>query len=263
MTAAAVPGRWWVVPRPNPDAGLRLICFPYAGGNASMCRSWHASLPWDVEVCAAQLPGRANRISEPAFNRLAGLVEAIGAVIEPLCDRPVALFGHSMGAVVAFEVARWLRRHGRPAPVHLLVSGRRAPHLPQTRPPNYLANDEEFIAKLGELNGTPPDLFRHPEILQLLLPTLRSDFQAIETYQYTEEPPLNCPITVFGGRDDEESGGVMLDAWQRHTKVNCSKHLMDGGHFFIHSDEPRLLSLLRLELLRTLHTLRMAPWSRR
>jgi medium-chain acyl-[acyl-carrier-protein] hydrolase len=248
--------RWWLVPRLNAAALIRLFCFPHAGGTASLCRTWHATLPSEIEVCGAQLPGRANRISEPAFSRLTDLVEAIGAAMTPLLDKPVAFFGHSMGAVVSFELARWLRRHHGLQPVHLFVSGRRAPQLPQTNAPTYLTRDDQFLATLGELNGTPQDFFREQALLELILPTLRADFEAVETYRYLDEPPLDCPIMVFGGRDDEESIDGRLDAWQSQTNRSCSKYMMDGGHFFIHSNEQRMLSLIRTGLLRNLAAVR-------
>src|ERR1051325_6521141 len=236
MTMRTGVGRWWVVARPNPAATLRLLCFPHAGGSASTFHAWHANLPAEAEVRAAQLPGRANRIAEPAFKRIGDLVEEIGATILPLADRPIALFGHSMGAIVSFEIARWLRRHRGVEPAHLFVSGRRAPHLPdRTNPPRYLANDDDLLAKLAELDGTPADVFRDPELFKSLVPTLRADFEVVETYDYAGEPPLDCPITAFGGHDDTETHDGRLDAWQSQTTRTFSRHFFDGGHFFLQS----------------------------
>jgi medium-chain acyl-[acyl-carrier-protein] hydrolase len=254
MTPVSVFDRWWVIPRPNSAASLRLVCFPHAGGNASVFRAWHTSLPSEIEVCAVQLPGRANRMAEPAINRLADLVEAIGVAMTPLLDKPVALFGHSMGALMGFEVARWLRRHRGLLPAHLMVCGRRAPQLPATESPHYLQDDEAFLANLSRLKGTPVDLLH--DLLPLILPTMRADFEAVETYKYTDEPPLACPITVFGGRDDEESLEGRLTAWQSQTTGTFSEYLMDGGHFFMHADEQGMLSRMGGELQETIAELR-------
>ena len=248
----SISQRWWIVARPNPSAHFRLFCFPHAGGNASTSRSWHASLPSAVEVYGVQLPGRANRIGELALTRLADLVEGIGLAIRPLIDRPMVFFGHSMGALLSFELARWVRRHYGVQPIHLFVSGRRAPQLSELDKQTYLASDADFIAKLSGLNGTPSDLFRDSELFDLVLPTVRADFKAVETYRYLEEPPLDCPITVYGGTEDPESQHGRMEAWDTQTTVGCSTHIVRGGHFFVQSNERELLFLLNASLLQVI-----------
>jgi medium-chain acyl-[acyl-carrier-protein] hydrolase len=239
--------RWWRVVQEGPDATLRLFCFPYAGGNASTFQKWAGRLPPDVAIYAIQLPGRVNRLKEPPFTRIPPLVEVLSAELLPLLDRPFALFGHSLGALVSFEIARQLARSDR-TPRHLFVSGRRAPYLDDQDAPRYLQNDEDFLATLHDLQGTPPELLEHAELLELMLPTLRADFELAETYRYAEGPPLRCPITVFGGRDDEESEGDRLEAWRVHTTERFAVHMLEGDHFSIQTSADDLLRRLGADL---------------
>lgn len=253
MTLRGIPNRrtdlGWVVHGPTADATLRLICFPYAGGTASVFRSWAAGLPGNIEVCAVQLPGRANRISEPPFTELDALVADVGQTVATHCDIPVAFFGHSLGSIVSFEVARWLRRHHGLLPVHLYVSGRRAPHLSNTEAPDYQKDDDAFLARLAELKGTPPELLANAELLQLVIPTLRADFQLAQTYRYLPGPPLSCPITVVSGREDEECTDARMDAWAQHTVGPFRKHLLDGHHFYLNTNTRALLKVLATDLV--------------
>lgn len=241
-------GPWCILTKRNRHARLRLFCFPYAGGSASIFQSWHAGLPDHVEVHAIQLPGRANRISEVPLTRVWKLVALLVEALMPLLDRPFAFFGHSLGAILGFEVARRLRCDWEIQPERLFVSGRRAPQIPDTDPPCYFKSDEDFLARLDDLKGTHPDVRSNTELVRLLLPTLRADFELAETYQYLENPRLTCPITVFGGRDDEETMNGRLEGWRLQTSGDFALNILDGGHFFIHTHENDLLSLLRLEL---------------
>src|SRR6266700_6933709 len=243
---------WWVRPKPNPQAALRLLCFPYAGGTASVFRTWHLALTGEVEVYGIQLPGRANRFVEPAFTRAPELVEVLGPALGSLFDKPFVFFGHSMGAIISFELSRWLRRHGKPLPSHLFVAGRRAPQIPDTDPPRYLLNDADFITSLSELNGIPNEVMNNPDLVRLALPVLRADVELSETYEYREEPPLTCPITAFGGVDDKEESLDIVNGWSAQTNSVFSFHAMAGDHFFIQSNETELLKLMRNELYKTL-----------
>ena len=237
--------------RRNPDAQLRLVCFPHAGGQAALFRTWHRDLPPAVEVHGIQLPGWGSRIGEPPVSDLAAVVAETSAAIALLHDRPLALFGHSLGAVLAFEVARRLCRHGR-APRHLFVAGRRAPQVRGTNPVTHDKSDAEFVARLGELAGTPPEEFHDRELLQLVLPALRAGFKLAETYRYVPGVPLSCPITVIGGADDEESLDDRLDAWQAQTTRRLAKFIVAGDHFFPISNRAALLEILRRELSHSL-----------
>src|SRR5262245_13523490 len=238
----------WTVARPRPEALIKLFCFPYAGGSAAVFRSWAADLPDGVEIHALQLPGRAGRIVEPPFTDLNALVRAIGAETVGLLDRPFIFFGHSLGAVVSFELARWLRREHRLLPEHLFVSGRRPPQVPPKQPPNYSKSDADLLASPQEMNGTPPEVLGNAEILGLMLPTLRADFQLVETYRYTEERPLACPITVFAGAADPEADPAHAEAWRLQTAGRFAAYTIGGDHFFINSHKPDLLRILRAEV---------------
>jgi medium-chain acyl-[acyl-carrier-protein] hydrolase len=242
----------WTVVKPRPQALIRLFCCPYAGGNATLFRPWALELPETIEVRALQPPGRATRMAEKPFTNLAAFVEAIGPHTVELIDRPFVLFGHSLGAIVAFELARWLRRHHRSRPEHLFVSGRRAPEIPESDPPKYTKSDEDLVASLHEMNGTPPEVLAHEELLGLMLPMVRADFQMIETYEYVEERPLGCPITVLSGEADPEDGPEDVAGWRSHTSSRFTQHTLAGDHFFINTNHAEVLRLVRTELARTL-----------
>lgn len=244
----AATSRWFIYPKPNPDAILRLFCFPYAGGQSLIYRTWAKSFPKSIEVCLAELPGRGMRLHEPPFTRLPPLVEAIGQAIIPHLDKPFAFFGHSMGALIAFELARYLRRERGPEPVHLLVSGRGAPGIPKTERATYDLPEPEFIEEIKRLNGTPKEVLEHEELMQLMVPLLRADFGICQTYQYVDEAPLSCPVSAYGGLQDGDVPKENLDAWRAQTNVHFNMRMLPGDHFFIHSAEPLLLRLLNVEL---------------
>lgn len=183
------------------------------------------------------------------FTQLEPLVQVIAEVLLPYLDKPFALFGHSMGAVVSFELARLLRRQYKREPLHLFVSGRRAPQIPSSQACIHTLPEVAFLDKLRRLNGTPTAVLENVELMQLLLPTLRADFAVIETYIYAAEPPLSCPITVFGGLQDDEVGLDDLQAWRQHTNACFSLQLFPGDHFFLHSAPELLLQSLARTIL--------------
>ena len=233
----------------NPDANFRLFCFPYAGGNAQIFRSWSNHLSPKIEVCPAELPGHGRRRKETPFTDLNELVSAIVPIITPHLDKPFAFFGHSMGALIAFELTRTLRNQGQPLPTHLLVSGRRAPQLPEDDSPSYNLPDDELIKKLRWLQGTSSKVLDDPEMMQLMLPILRADFEVCETYQYTEQTPLPCPIVAFGGWRDPATRRGGLKGWREHTSANFTKKTFPGNHFFLHSAQTSLLKFLNQQLV--------------
>jgi len=239
---------WLVTAKPPPKASLRLFCFPYAGGTAGTFRTWPRCLPEKVELCAFQLPGRGTRMSESPFTHLSPLITTLARVIKPYLDRPAAFFGHSMGALIAFELARRLRWESNREPVHLFLSGRRAAQLPIDEPHTYDLPESEFLNKLRRLNGTPPEVFDHPELLQLMIPLLRADFSICQTYTYSTEPPLSCPITVFGGLKDHEIGPELLKPWAAQTTSTFSLRMLPGDHFFINTSQPLMCHLLSKQL---------------
>lgn len=243
------PNPWLVSFEHAEQVGLRLFCFPYAGGGALIYRDWHRFLPLSIGVYAAQLPGRGYRIAEPPLIALAALIEPMAEAIRPYLDRPFAFFGHSMGALIAFELARKLRGEYGIEPAHLFVSGRRAPHLPDSEPVTYNLGDAEFIEELRRLNGTPREMLENPELMQLMGPVLRADFQLCQTYVYTDAPRLRCPITVFGGLKDDDVTRECLQPWRDHTSASFRLRLLPGDHFFLHSSEAVLLRMIAQELL--------------
>jgi len=239
---------WLFCPRPNPRANVRLFCFHYAGGNAMVFRNWHERLPASVEVCAVQLPGRGRRLNENPIASVTGLVRPVSEALVQYCDRPFAFFGHSMGALLSFEIARQLRREGRRQPEHLFLSGRRAPHLPSPGPPTYDLPTEEFLQSLRKLNGTPSEVLEQPELMQLMLPLLRADFEVCETHEYVPEPPLDCAFSIYGGLQDTGVTREELEAWREQTISSFSLRLIPGDHFFLNGSSTILLGFLSQEL---------------
>lgn len=237
-------GLWLPVLRSVPRPRLRLFCFPYAGGSAAAYSRWPDRLPATVDVRPVQLPGRWNRIREAPLTRFDELIRALQDVLPPHLDCPFALYGHSMGALLAFETARWLRECRLPQPLHLFVSGRRAPQIPDDDLPAPDLDHDAFLERLGELNGTPGEVLRQPELMTLLLPTIRADFAVCRSYSYVPGPSLECPLTVFGGANDKESAEGRLEAWRMHTTGPSTVYTLPGDHFFIHSAEALLLKAL-------------------
>lgn len=243
---------WVTCPKPNPQARLRLFCFPYAGGAASLFRTWSEELPSEVEVCPVQLPGRESRFREARYTRLMPLVHALGDVIRPYLTLPFAFFGHSMGALIGFELARYLRRQNAPTPTHLFVSAHRAPHLPDPKAPIYDLPDPQFLEELRLLNGMPPKVLENAELMELMLPLLRADFAIAETYSYTEDTPLACPISAFGGLADGEVSHEEMAAWHAQTLSTFRLCMLPGDHFFLFKQRPMLLQAISEEVVQML-----------
>jgi len=240
--------RWVMRYRSRSGAFLRLFCFPYAGGGASLYRSWAAALPPEIDLCPIQLPGRETRLAEAPFERLAPLVAVLVEVVRTQCDLPFAFFGYSGGALIAFELSRELRRRRLPNPIHLSVAACRAPHVRGPASNVHRSTDAEFVEELRRLNDTPKDVLENQELIQLLLPTVRADWALNETYHFTEEEPLDCPITAVGGRRDTDISESDIHAWARHTRTTCLVRMLPGDHFFIHSGRDALLECLAHDL---------------
>jgi medium-chain acyl-[acyl-carrier-protein] hydrolase len=233
----------WII-RTKSQLRLRLFCFPYAGGGASIFRRWSEKLPAEIEVCPIYLPGRENRLKEPLFTRLPPLVHTLAHALHPFMDIPFAFFGHSMGALIGFELARHLRRIHYPGPTHLFISAHRAPHLPDSSSPLHALPDPALIDVLTRLGGTPQAILQHTELMNVVLPILRADLTLCETYIYTPEPPLDCPIAVFGGEQDSMVSKQELQEWRKQTRSAFTLYMLPGDHFFLQSQQNLLLGTL-------------------
>ena len=247
LKPAAAQG-WFTFPRPNPKAKLRLFCFPYAGAGTNIYHRWSSLLPQDVEVCLVHLPGREHRLRERPFQQMSSLVTALERPLLPYLDKPLAFFGHSMGALVSFEMARQLRRRYDVVPARLFLSGCRAPEYVSLYPAIHKLPDAEFVDHLRRLNGLTGPMAQTTQLVNLMMPTIRADFKVWDTYSYATEDPLDCDIAAYGGFDDYEVGCEYLEAWRHHTTGRFSLHMFRGGHFFVHSSESLVIETLSDEL---------------
>jgi len=248
-TASDVDGLWFRRFQPSGPGTVRLICFPHAGGAASYYFALARELAPDPELYAVQYPGRQDRRREPSFDRIAPLADAIAHAMDGFADQPFAFFGHSMGAIVAFEVAQRLRARLAPGPVRLFASGRRAPSTLR-RETVHQRDDQGLVAELVRLGGTDRRSLADPDILAMTLPPTRADYTAIETYGCEPgTPPLDCPITVLTGDSDPHTSRAEIAAWAEHTTRGADFHAFPGGHFFLDDWRPRLASLIRGALL--------------
>ncbi|WP_067968112.1 thioesterase II family protein [Nocardiopsis trehalosi] len=248
MTDAPDTARGWIRRfHPAPDAAVRLVCLPHAGGSASWFFPLSRALGGAADVLAVQYPGRQDRQAEPGITDLGELADGVHAALAPWADRPLVLFGHSMGALVAFEVARRLRRSGGGA-AGLVVSGRRAPSLPRAGEDVHLRGDAGIIAELRRLGGTDGQVLDDPELRPLVLPALRSDYTAVETYAYRPEEPLPCPLTALTGDADPRVTVAEAEAWRDHTTGAFRLVVLEGGHFFPAEHPGAVLAELRAHL---------------
>jgi medium-chain acyl-[acyl-carrier-protein] hydrolase len=238
-----------IYPRPNPQAHLRLFCFPYAGGTAAMFREWPRYLPPEVELCAVQYPGRGTRMHELLIEEIPKLAHMIGTEIKPFLNKPFAFFGHSMGALVSFELARRLQREGQSGPLQLFVSGCTAPHIRNVDDPTYNLPDTEFIDELRRLKGTPAEVLDNAELMQLMLPIIRADFKASQTYQYIPGEPLSCPVRACGGLKDEMVTRDKIEGWGEHTTSAFMAQMFPGDHFFLNTSQSLLTRILAQDLI--------------
>jgi len=252
MTSEKTPASPWIKLPPRGRGRVCLFCFPYAGGGNAAYLPWMREISPEIEICPVQLPGREERIREQPFVRMQPLVEAAARALEPYLHMPFAFFGHSMGAMMSFELTRHLRRLGWPLPLHLFVAGFSAPQLPQTHPPLHDLSDKEFRAALALLNGTPASVLEDDDMMRLLIPLLRADFAVYETYLSLPEAPLDLPISAYGGLRDTRAPREALEAWRVQTTKRFSLRMYDGDHFFLHTKRSVLLQSIHQDLLATL-----------
>ncbi|KYC29188.1 putative thioesterase [Sterolibacterium denitrificans] len=254
--------KWLICPaaRASPSRSaprLRLYCFPYSGGNAAAFVPWQREIDPAIELCAVQLPGRGARFREPPCTSFKALIRTLGDVLQAQQSRaplPFAFYGHSLGALIAFELARHCRRHGLPMPAHLIVSGCNAPPLKEKSKRLHELPDDQLIEKLRDYNGTPREILDNRELMQLLLPTVRADFALGADYRYEDESPLPIPLTALSGRQDrhvhdDEGGESGLCGWRRQTSAAYREQWFEGGHFFINESRRQVLDCLAGALL--------------
>jgi len=236
---------WLYRPVPRPDAAFRLFVFPCAGGSPVTYRPWCERFDSDVEVIPIRLPGRDTRFNEPPFTELAPLVEGLYGGLCSLLELPFAFVGHSMGTLVAFELARWLRRRGVAGPSSLLVMAHRAPDLPLQCVPICSLPEEEFWQALRRAGGTPDQVFESPQLRKLVAPTIRADLRVCELYRYRAEPALDLPITALAGLRDQTVPLAEIALWERHTSSSFTLQSFDGNHFFPFTDSEAVLSTVQ------------------
>ncbi len=240
-------GDWLRCPKPRPEPSVRMICAAHAGGAASMFGKWHEHLPEHVEVWAVQPPGREDRFTDPPAGGVDAMVDAVGPDVMTLGrDTGLVLLGNCLGALVMYELARWLRDRGAGEPRLLVVAAHPAPPLtdPPPDPPVHLLPDEDVIREVGKFAGVDPELFCDPEIRELLLPAFRADAQAHETYQHRPGEPFNCDILAVGGLDDADVPQDALRAWSGETGGHFTMRMFTGGHLFMLTQYADLTSLI-------------------
>jgi surfactin synthase thioesterase subunit len=234
---------------PVEHPAARILCLPHAGGAASTYNQWHRLVPPDVEVCAIELPGRGSRFKDAALTSMAAVVEHVSALTEPLMDVPYVLLGHSMGAVVALELAR--RRCGTSRPPHaLVVAGCRAPYLPRphAKPLSELP-DEELVRELSRLEGLPLAMLQMPNFMKTFLPTIRADLRCREQWR-DDMRQVNIPIHVLGGRGDTAVPHADMEAWKVYSARPIRLRMFDGGHFFVRENQAQVVDYLATQVLR-------------
>jgi pyochelin biosynthesis protein PchC len=232
------PGTWIRRFHPAPDGAVRLACFPHAGGSATFYFPLSRALSPSLEVAAVQYPGRQDRRAEACVDSIEELADLITRELLPLTDRPMALFGHSMGALLGYEVARRLQRSGR-APLGLFASAREAPSA-RCAELVHLRDDAGIVAALAGLNGTQTAVLAEDELLRAILPAVRADYKAVETYCHRGEDVLTCPIYVLTGEDDSMTTAAGVRPWAGYTSARCEFETFSGGHFYVNGQLQRL-----------------------
>lgn len=244
--SAPVSSRWLTAFRDPPDPGCTLVCLPHAGGGASVFRSWPELSGW-LSVRAVRLPGREHRASERALSTMDELVAALAPALGRVLDGDYAFYGHSMGALVAFEVTRALEVAGLPGPRALYLAGCVAPRRRPTRTVYHLPR-EQLVEWLSDGNGLDPEVLRYPGLVDFMLTTIRADLSVVDTYRYRPAGRIDVPVRVFCGADDPQMPVEDCRAWEEETSGPFEAHVLPGGHFFVNDHAPRIVELIEADL---------------
>ncbi|MFT5757213.1 MAG: medium-chain acyl-[acyl-carrier-protein] hydrolase [Alteromonadaceae bacterium] len=244
--------KWFVIPKPNVHADLKLICFPYAGGSTSTYLSWVNYLPSNVELVIIQAPGRGSRIFEPLYSDMTALTDELVRLIPNVLNKPYIFYGHSLGSRVAFELMDKLSKLKHSSPQHFIASGSRGPHKLSEKKKVAHLPDSEFIDELYRLNGTPKAVIDNKELMDLFLPVLKADFGIAEQYCYSGNTIFECPVSVFGGNEDIDIKSTDLICWQEHFSMKVDLHLISGNHFFVDSNKEVVLQKVNDIITKTL-----------
>jgi surfactin synthase thioesterase subunit len=236
---------WFKCFKPKPDADFRLFCFPYAGSGASVFRKWAQESTPEIEVQGIQLPGRESRLREPLLTSVDSVVDALVHDMANLIDRPFSIFGHSLGALIGFELTRRLQKLSLPLPQRLFVSARQAPHVPLEGQKIHLLPEAHLKAELRHYAGTPEVVLQDNDLMRVLLPIVRADLAMNETYDYVPGQPIPCPISAFLGSQDQKVSPSSVEAWATQTSKDFKVHRFYGNHFFIQQDYPAILNFIK------------------
>lgn len=249
MTAPAQRSRWIRNFRPAPTAPMRLVCLPHAGGSASYFFPLATALSPEFDVYAVQYPGRQDRHGEPFVESIDDLADQVVAALQPVLEAPVALFGHSMGAVLAFEVARRLEASGGRHPTLVFASGSRAPSRYGDNPGHK--DDDDLVQVMRDLGGTDPRVLNDPDMLAAFLPAFRNDYRALQAYRRGPDATINAPIVVMTATDDPKTSVADATAWHEHTSSGGAVHTFAGGHFFLEKQPQRVIDVIAQTLRAT------------
>jgi len=238
---------WFVIPAQKPNAKARIFYFPYAGGSAAAFRPWKDLIHEDVELVIVQLPGRENHTANFLYS-VDDVINSIFPFLEKLLDKPFYFLGHSMGSLIAFELTRELAKRGLPSPRHLFVSGKKAPDIPNKRSFLHELSDEDFAKRIKKFNGTPRVVLENAELMEFFSPRLKADFSINETYRFVAHEKQPVPITAFCGTDDYEAKVEDVKQWQKMTDSTFDFKLIPGEHFYIHTADYRVLSIINYKI---------------
>lgn len=243
---------WIANKKPNDRAKIRIFCFPCAGAGASYFRNWHEQFLPEIDFLTMQLPGRENRFSEPLYKNMTQLVRDFAESLRPYMNMPFAFFGHSLGALICYELTKYLRRTHNPIPLQLFIAAYRAPHLPNPKPILHNLPDDDFIDELMYYRGIPEEIIQNKEMLELITPIIKADYKIHETYIYKPEERLGCPIMVFGGIEDGFVSFNDLEGWREETAGECQIRMLPGGHYFINDNCALIVKTIKDNLMKSL-----------